>query len=212
MTFVQKKVKMKNKNLPTKEEIIKLSKIHPARIKNIYLFGSQVYGNNREDSDFDFIVTCSSTIAKQEIKEGRINLHLHTHDVFKDDLYKHDIHDLECFFAPDWAKLQIKDSYNFVINNDKLKKSVLSESSNSWHKAKLKLRDEDYYKSAKSVWHSIRMLMFAIDMCKNGAITDFSVANLYWDAISSTTDFDWTCIKKELGFIREKFEKKLIML
>jgi hypothetical protein len=39
--------------IPTLETIIKASGIHPSRVFNVYLFGSQVYGTSNSDSELD---------------------------------------------------------------------------------------------------------------------------------------------------------------
>ena len=196
--------------MPTAEEIIKIAGIHPARVKNIYLFGSRVYGTATEQSDFDFILVGSSLNAKEEKREGKINVHVHTHDVFKDELFKHDMHNLECYFAPEWAKLQVKEQYdNFILNPNKVKQSVLAESHSSWTKAKMKINEGDIYKGIKSLWHSIRMLMFAIDLVQNSKITRWDIANVTWTNLKDTDQYEWSYFKSQYFGAKLLLEQEL---
>jgi predicted nucleotidyltransferase len=58
----------------TKEEIIKASGIHPARILNIYLFGSRVYGNASDNSDWDVIMIAKTSSSETEIKTDKFKM------------------------------------------------------------------------------------------------------------------------------------------
>jgi hypothetical protein len=174
------------------------------------LFGSQVYGTSRPDSDFDFILVGSALNAREEKISGNVNVHIHTTDVFKDDLMRHDIHNLECHFAPDWAKLQVKEPFDkFQLNTNKVKQSVLSESFSSWKKAKMKIHEGDIHKGIKSLWHSLRMLMFGIDICTNGKITEWDRANSMWRVLDSCDQYEWSYFKKEYFSLKLLLEKQL---
>lgn len=197
--------------LPTVDEIIRIAGIHPARVKNIYLFGSQVYGIATENSDFDFILVGSALNVKEEKRVGKINVHVHTPDIFKDELFRHDIHNLECYFAPIWAKLQEKELYSkFVLNPNKVKQSVLSESFSSWTKAKMKINQGDVFKGIKSLWHSIRMLYFGIDLVTNGKITQWDIANDLWNGeLKDCDQYEWSYFKEKYFEHKLSLERKL---
>jgi len=196
--------------LPTKEEVIEFSGVHPLRVKNIYLYGSRVYGTAKPDSDFDFILVGSALLAKDEKKNGRLNVHIHTTDIFKDELFRHDIHNLECYFAPDWAKLLIKEPFDsFVLNRNKVKQSVLSESWSSWTKAKNSMNEGAIFRGIKSLWHSLRMLMFGIDIVQNGKITQWDCANSLWHTLSNTDHFEWLYFKEEYFDMKVLLENQL---
>jgi predicted nucleotidyltransferase len=42
--------------IPTLDEIVKISGIHPSRVFNVYIFGSRVYGTSNDKSDWDIIM------------------------------------------------------------------------------------------------------------------------------------------------------------
>ena len=89
-------------------DIIDVIKIHPLKIRNIFLFGSQIYGNQRDDSDYDFIVVACNMLEKQEIRHENLNIHVHTPDIFLNGLKEYQMNYLECIYAPSFAKIQEK--------------------------------------------------------------------------------------------------------
>ena len=194
------------------QEIINLSGIHPLKVKNIYIYGSQIYGTNRPDSDYDVIMVAGNLLEHQEIKSEKYNIHIHTHDKFKRELLNHDIHNLECIFAPDWAKLQEKENYNFALNKDKLKKTLLSQSHNSWHKAKMKFLEGDAYNGNKSGFHALRILMFGIQVAEYGKIINYSAANDLFYEIDNSNFYDWDQFKNKYLDYKKELENTFKLL
>lgn len=175
----------------TKEEIIKASGINPVRVLNIYLFGSRVYGNASNNSDWDVIMIAKTSSPETEIKTDKFNIHILTADRFQDSLDQHNIRSIECVMAPDWAKLQEVHSFKFNLIQNRLRHSVSHMNSNSWIKAKKKINQGDYYIGVKSLWHSIRIVMYGIQIAKSGHITDWQCANDIWKELSSKK-WTWT--------------------
>lgn len=175
-----------NDQQPNLDDIIKASKIHPSRVFNVYLFGSIVYGTyDKSVSDYDVIMVANNSVESTEIRNGLFNIHVYTPDKFKKDLDWHRINNLECIFAPDWAKLKETIDYKskFVLDIPKLRHATSHISSNSWVKFKKKLIDGEYRIGIKSLFHSIRIPQFATQIAKDGYITDFTCANHIWDSI-----------------------------
>lgn len=171
--------------IPTLETIIKSSGIHPSRVFNVYIFGSRVYGNVGKDSDWDIIIVANNSVEAIEIKNEPFNIHIYTPDKFKADLEWHRINNLECIFSPDWAKLKESIKYDFKLNLVKLRHATSHISFNSWVKCEKKLEQDDYYIGVKSLFHSLRIPMFATQIATTGGITDFSCANFIWNKIKS---------------------------
>ena len=166
------------------EDIIRTSGIHPSRIFNIYIFGSRAYNTFKPDSDWDVIMVANNSVESTEIRRGLFNIHIYTPDKFKADLDWHRINNLECIYAPDWAKLKETIKYNdFKIDPNKLRHAISHISSNSWVKAKKKLLEGEYNIGIKSFFHSLRIPMFGIQILQSGRITDFTCANHIWDKL-----------------------------
>lgn len=181
----------------TKEEIIKASGINPVSVLNIYLFGSRVYGNISKDSDWDVIMIAKTSSPETEIKTDKFNIHILTTDRFQDSLDQHNIRSIECIMAPDWAKLQEVHTFKFNLISSRLRHSISHMNSNSWVKAKKKLNQGDYYIGIKSLWHSIRIVMYGIQIAKTGHITDWKCASEIWKELSSRK---WTWIELDERF------------
>jgi hypothetical protein len=156
-----------------------------SNILNIYQFGSRVYGNNTEESDYD-----------------DINIQVFTIESFKNSLNNHDIVVLECLFLPDsniykklWYDYQIVEWGNFKqLDKQKLRTSISTITSNSWVKGKKKLtvaNDYDKYLAIKSVFHSLRILDFGIQIATENKIYNYSSTNwLYYELVELSDKYE----------------------
>lgn len=167
------------------QDILDIINIHPKRLINIYSFGSQVYGTANKNSDKDFVVIAKSSITEKEFKTDLYNIHLLSEDRFLLGLKNHNIRDIECLMAPDWAKLVINKKIDFEINRPSLRHSISHINSNSIVKCKKKLAQGDYYIGIKSLFHSMRIANFGIQLATDNKITDFSSCNWIWEEINS---------------------------
>jgi predicted nucleotidyltransferase len=177
--------------IPSAEEVIKRSKIHPSKVKCIYVFGSRVYGTSGYSSDWDFIMIANNAVSNQEIRSGDFNIHVIVPDEFEKMLKAHHPGAIECFYAPQEFRLLETIKFDFKISIPSLRHSFSHVSSNSWVKCKKKLEQNDYYIGVKSLFHSLRIPMFGIQIAKDGYISDFSCANKIYDIIFSRNDWTW---------------------
>lgn len=187
------------------EEIIKKSGLHPSRIFNVYLFGSRVYQTSNSHSDWDVIIVANNSVESTEIRNGLYNIHIYTPDKFKSDLDWHRPNNLECIFAPHWARLKETIDYkkDFKLNIAKLRHATSHVSSNSLVKAKKKLIGDEYTIGVKSLFHSMRIPMFSEQIVKFGEIKDFTSANWIWDKIKSKR-WDWEELDNEFRVSRNE--------
>jgi hypothetical protein len=170
--------------LPNIKDILNIAQMHISRAKNIYLFGSRIYGTNSEGSDWDIIIIGNNSVEAVEIKNEIYNIHIYTPDKWQKDLDWHMPKNLECHFAPDCAKLKEDIKFNFTLNHPKLRHATSHVSSNSWVKAKKKILIENEYNiGVKSLFHAIRIPMFSTQIATFGCITDFQCANWIWNRI-----------------------------
>jgi predicted nucleotidyltransferase len=194
------------KNSISLEEVISASGIHTSRVFNVYIFGSQVYGTSNSDSDWDIIMVANNSVESTEIRKGLFNIHVYTPDKFKKDLEWHRIHNLECIFAPDWAKLKETIDYkkDFKLDIPKLRHATSHISSNSWVKAKKKITlSNEYHIGIKSLFHSIRITDFSIQIIEFGHIKDFKSSNDIWYDLL-TNRYNWNELEIKYKPIRNK--------
>ena len=156
----------------------------------IFPFGSKVYGTLSNRSDDDFIVVVKSNMdLKYGIHNDNVNIHVYSDKTFRDLINKHDIAALECIFSNETG-------YKFNLNLEQLRRSISAVASNSFVKCKKKLivgPDYEPYIAKKSLFHSIRILDFGIQIAKHGKIVDFSSCNHYYDIVMKMDD--WETIK-----------------
>lgn len=183
--------------IPTAQDIIAHSGLHPKRVHNIYVFGSRIYNTHTENSDWDIIMVSNNSVEAIELKGEKYNIHIYTPDKFKEDLEWHRINNLECIFAPTWAKIQENIQYNLDIDFPKLRHATSHISSNSWVKCKKKLEIGEYHTGIKSIFHSLRITMFATQVATTGTIYDFEMANNIWGKLVSKI---WTWDELDLEF------------
>jgi hypothetical protein len=187
--------------IPTAQDIILHSGLHPKRVHNIYVFGSRVYKTNSENSDWDIIMVANNSVEAIELKGEKYNIHIYTPDKFKEDLEWHRINNLECIFAPTWAKIQENIPYNLDIDLPKLRHSTSHISSNSWVKAKKKIFQDEYHTGIKSIFHSLRIPMFATQVATTGSIYDFEMTNYIWNKLVSKI-WTWEELDNEFRELR----------
>lgn len=152
-----------------------LTYLNQNNIINVYQFGSRVYGSHHSTSDYDYIV-----IADEWFDAEDINIHVYTVAQFELALNNADIQVLECVFAPEQFKLKHKLHFYFILDKSKLRRSISTITSNSWVKGKKKLTvagDYDVNLAIKSVFHSIRILDFGIQIATEGKIVNYSSSN-----------------------------------
>lgn len=198
----------------TVEEVIKSSGIHPLKVRNVYIYGSRVYGTSKEGSDYDIVIVSSNLNAHDELKGIKVNgallnIHIITPDKFLADLAMPNIMNLECLFAPEWARLQEKLQLPTEINVKKLIKNNLAQSYASWQGGKRKIKSYDFHRGLKSIFHSLRMLIFAIQIAEHGKITDFSAANHLYSEIVDSDEIEWSFFRSKYLPFKIELENKL---
>ena len=170
------------------EEIYDIAKIHPFKVKGVYGFGSRIYGTASNGSDSDFIIVGNASSPEVEYSNDRFNVHVIVPDLFEKYVRDNHIKAAECLFAPEWAKLK-EYPIEWVYKEASFRHNISHTVSNSWVKCKKKLAQGDYYIGVKSIFHSLRIVDFGIQIAKTGRIEDFSSSNWIWEEIKSKT---WT--------------------
>lgn len=165
--------------------------LNDSNVLNIYMFGSMVYGSNNEKSDNDLIVVTNNKVVSNDI-----NIHYYTIIEFQTLLNNHEIQMLECYFLPRIFK--VKEEYKFnleSIDKVKLRINISTITSNSYQKCKKKLTvmgDYDKYIAIKSLFHSLRILDFGIQIAQHGKIDNYSSMNyVMFDLLKLSAEHDY---------------------
>lgn len=154
-------------------------------------YGSHVYGTANYQSDFDYIVVIEDGIPHDDqyrTKDGDYSVFSKSH--FQQLLDEQYIGAIEAFFTTPISGDFSQFTYN--VNLSKLRESISQRSSNSFVKCKKKLLVETGEEriGMKSLFHSLRMLEFGIQLATTGKIVNFYSANHYWEKIQEIGP-DW---------------------
>lgn len=187
-----------------------------------YNYGSFVYGTNDEFSDRDYICVIEDTDIIQEdefqIKFDNCDYMFIKESKFINDIKNHDITALECIFLSNNMFVGDNDRFlkEFEYDENKLRASISSVCSNSWVKAKKKLtieKDFDFRKAIKSLFHSIRIFDFGIQIANNRKIIDYSSCSDLWiNELSKETSTDWNYYKEKYKPIWNRKHSEFVKL
>lgn len=179
-------------------------------IINIYGFGSLYYGTFIEGkSDKDYIIIYDMTDSKIDYIDDNINISGYNLQEYLKLIDLCDIAILESIQHPLFITIDIG---QFIINKTNLRNSISQKTDNSYVKAKKKLQDGEFYIAKKSLFHSIRIAMYATELAKDGFITNWNMRELY-DRIMVLPENQeawpiWNDIfKKEFNLAKTEFRK-----
>ncbi len=166
-----------------------MGKIHDlyldSNILNIYPFGSQIYGTNTKNSDKDYIAVCKELPLEGSLYDkDNVCVHYLTVNNYQNLLDQNEIQALECHFLPKSKVIKQTMAFDLVINKENLRRSISTISSNSWVKGKKKLiiqGDYDKWLAIKSIFHSLRILNFGIQVAEEQSIYVYSAMNYILD-------------------------------
>jgi predicted nucleotidyltransferase len=159
-------------------------------------YGSRVYGTHKDNSDHDFIgIVPANRMADTgtEYRWNSLNVHIYNRYDFQNQLLRHKIQTLEAYFLPE---SQVSTQFKFELDLVKLRCELSEKSSHSFVKAKKKIdKEKDFYVGWKSLFHSMRILIFGTQIASKGKIYDYSAANYLWDEIIQAQQYSWDYFK-----------------
>ena len=167
------------------------------KILNIDMRGSHVYGTNDDESDIDYTFILDHHKEKEpQIFADQYGISAYPADYFQSLVDQHCVSALECIFLPEKFKIE-KQQFNFSYDSAKLRQAFSAKASNSWVKAKKKIDlHGEFRKGRKSLFHSLRILSFGIQIAKYREIRHYSDANVYWNTIQNQGYEEWEPYKE----------------
>lgn len=177
---------------------------------HIDFWGSDIYGTTSEKSDKDIVLIYESDKEIYDVIQTKdypnlftdelsnVDLHIISSRTFQRLLNEHNIMALEVYYH---SKDFLQNYFEFKLNLDTLRRSVSAVCSNSWSKArkKLEIPEEDDYIGLKSLFHSIRILSFGIDIAKDNKIDYLNVlidgekisCSNFWHSLQQKYESGW---------------------
>ncbi len=152
----------------------------------IFAYGSRVYGTATENSDYDYIIVTKGAFLKSggfrqnaiSSSDRKIQGVLYSRSGFIDAINNYDIAVLECLFLDRKDVLLMK--WPFKIQKWETKvlvEKLIQKASASWYIATQQIKDDYKEIAKKGIFHSLRILMFGLQLKEYGKIIDFTVAN-----------------------------------
>lgn len=177
-------------------------------VLNIYQYGSHVYGNVTEHSDTDYIL-----VVNEYFDNPSPSIQIYTKSQFQLALNNCEITALECFYLNESCILKETIKFEFKVDLNKLRISLSTISNNSYVKCKKKLiisGDYEPYTAIKSMFHSLRILDFGIQILTEGKIINYGSMNwLFYELLGLMNLYQrdelWQIIDTRY---RELFKKK----
>jgi len=185
----------------TSSTILNKFNLSDDEITAIFPYGSQVYGTASNSSDYDYILICKENYQEDEfaVTKDNISIHVYNESTFQSHLDKHKISALECYFLPPDLTLKYK-KFNFNLRLDTLRHSISEKSSHSWVKSKKKFeveKDKNIYIAKKSLFHSLRIVDFGIQIAINKTIINYGNCNNIWEEIYTNPSESWEDYKNQ---------------
>lgn len=156
-------------------------------------YGSSVYGLTNELSDEDFMILTIDPTQPLPFKVED-DVDVWTLEEFQSKLDAHDLKALEVFyfyFDLFYNQLEMKHTFNA----DALRRSVSATCSNSYVKAKKKIRQGDIYIGLKSYWHCIRILTMFIHLAKHKHFNPANFKDKLLDTYQTIMDYKETSLE-----------------
>jgi len=141
-------------------------------VDGAFIFGSYLYGNNDEYSDRDFCII-TELVDDYELLESHNDFHIMNLDYYKKLLKEHNDMALSMYFQ----RGSLKNFYvEFNLNLPTLRKFFSTKANNSFVKAKKKFLQGDIRLAYKSMFHSLRLLKWGINIATgNGNNYDYLI-------------------------------------
>lgn len=173
-----------------------------------FTYGSKVYGTYDELSDNDYICVVTDDFDvedKQQLNLEDGDISVYHESTFLSFIEAHEISILECLWLDSKfviGNLSKQEEYRnyFKLNTKILRESISGKCSNSWVKAKKKMtveKDYNFRTAIKSLYHSIRMFDFGIQIATSGKIVDYQSTKYVWDKIKSIDSTNYSVFKRE---------------
>lgn len=161
-------------------------------------YGSTVYGTANELSDTDYIVVVKDGIeCDDQYKRSDGDYSFFSKSQFQQLLDDQFIGAIEAYFTdPSLIHQGSFKDFTYKVNLAKLREECSKRASNSYVKCKKKLIDGEIRIGLKSLFHSLRILDFGIQIATHGKIVNYQSCNHHLDLICQI-DNDWEWLNEE---------------
>lgn len=165
-------------------------------------YGSRVYGSYTRYSDYDFIGIHSHFKHGEQCQvDDKTSIQCHTPESYQNALNEHSVSVVESYL------LSRPSGFSFSLHKPTLRESFSAKASNSFVKAKKKIiiPEESVEIGVKSLYHSIRILQYGIQIATTGTIHDWKSSRFTLGRIRKIANE--TRNREELwGILKERYQ------
>jgi hypothetical protein len=156
----------------------------------IFPYGSRVYGTATKDSDRDYIIVMKSAMLHNGAfrnnaisnEDYSIQGVVYSRGGFIDAINRYEIGALECISLPEDKVILKKWPFKVTKWNEKeMIKAIIRKASDSLHYSKMASKNGDNERAIKSMYHSLRILSFGLQLKEYKKIVDFKASNDLYD-------------------------------
>lgn len=181
---------------------------------NIYEYGSIVYGtyiDGKSDKDYIVIVPDDYAVDIDQIEYDNCHYNIFHALEWQHKLDNNEVDAMEVYFLD--KKHVIKERIVFQTNivPSKIREQFSRTASNSFVKCKKKLIvPQDFHPriAKKSLWHSLRIINFGIQILTMNTIEDYSSMNYLYDEIVNNTINEWEFYQQKYKPIYNQLKTK----
>ena len=177
----------------------------------IYPYGSRVYLNNNEYSDYDYVIVAKSSIASGAFRDNAVSNKdytiqgtLYSRAGFIDAINNYDMPAMECLSLKKEDAIINKWPFKVTKWDEKeMIKKVVQKASASRHIADKNAKHDHREQAKKGMFHALRILYFGLQLKEHQKIVNFSECNELYKQIMEidADDFDtrdWYVLFDEL--------------
>lgn len=181
---------------------------------NIYEYGSIVYGTyieGKSDKDYIVIVPDSYPIDTDQIEHDNCHYNIFHASKWQEKLNNNEIDAMEVFFMHKKHVLKETMMFHAEIVPSKIREQFSATASNSFVKSKKKLIVRDSFApriGKKSLWHSLRIIDFGIQILTNGKIVNYDSMNYLYDEIVNNNTNNWSYYQEKYKPIYNQLKTK----
>lgn len=200
-------------------QLIQAFNLKNTDILNVYPIGSRVYGTHAPNSDYDFVIVGNvylsnflgpnkdDTMLLSKNYAGKcLQALIYTTQSFSNSLKQHSVLAMECFYLPEDLVLQKAVIFNFNLDKKQLRNRVMQKAIYDWERFKTKFENGKTQKAKRSLFHSLRVLDFGLQIANTGKINDYTSCSALWKNIRENKSENGKDYK---GLFQERFHDML---
>lgn len=161
--------------------LLRVVGLSPPEVRYACRVGSHVYGTAHARSDEDFVIVRVGEHPRDLVLRPTINVTVQGEDLFAESLRRQNLFALECRFAPIEHRL-VDAVWPWKLERAALIAEVTDRATADFEKA-MRTWNESPDKARKRLFHALRVPLFGAQILRDGALTDFTVANAYLEEI-----------------------------